>query len=92
MEELIAQILAYVSGLGEGWAVTAAVFVAVCAALSATLKAPGEGASTWWRVLYGLINLIGMNVGKARNFDDELKKFEKQNRDAVDASAPDKLG
>ena len=37
MEELIAQILAYVSGLGEGWAVTAAVFVAVCAALAATL-------------------------------------------------------
>lgn len=70
MEELLNQIFVYVSGLGEGWAVTAAVFVAVCAALAATLPAPKEDASAFWRTLYGLINLIGLNVLKARNHDD----------------------
>ena len=70
MEEVLNQLFAYVTGLGEGWAVTAAVFVAVCSALAATLKAPGENASVLWRVAYGLINLIALNVGKARNHDD----------------------
>ena len=92
MEELIAQILAYVSGLGEGWAVTAAVFVAVCAALAATLKAPGENASVWWRVLYGLINMIGMNVGRARNHDDAKAAEKKAAKTEAEAKAPDKLG
>ena len=92
MEELIAQIISYVSGLGEGWAVTAAVFVAVCSALAATLKAPAEGASTWWRVLYGLINLIGMNVGRARNFDDEVNALTKDAAKAAEQKVPEKLG
>ena len=90
MEELIAQILAYVSGLGEGWAVTAAVFVAVCAALATTLKAPGENASLWWRVLYGLINMIGMNVGRARNADDEDRRLEKEDAELRDLYEPEK--
>lgn len=92
MEELIAQILAYVSGLGEGWAVTAAVFVAVCAALAATLKAPGENASVFWRVAYGLINLVAMNVGKAKNHDDVKAAEEKAAKAAAEAKAPEKLG
>lgn len=92
MGELIAQIMEYVSSLSEGWAVTAAVFCAVCAALSTTLKAPAEGASVWWRVLYGLINAVGMNVGRAKNADDAKASEAKAAKAEAEAGAPEKLG
>ena len=92
MEELLNQLYNYLLGLGGVWAVTAAIFVAVCSALATVLPAPQDGANVFWRVLYGLINLVGMNVGKATNFDDVLRGLEKEAEAEKAASAPEKLG
>ncbi len=57
-------ILAGVPGIGPAlpWL---AVLVAVCAALAAGLPRPN--APGWYAVVYGVVNAIACNFGRARN-------------------------
>ena len=70
MEELITQFLDLVSTLGDHWAVAVAFVTALCAAVAIVLPAPTPEASALWRFVYKLINILGANVGRARNYDD----------------------
>lgn len=42
----------------------------VCAAVAALLPAPGEKTGKVYRAAYAALNLLAVNVGKARNADD----------------------
>jgi hypothetical protein len=59
-------IIPFLSSL-PGWAPYVAVVVAVCAALATVLPPPKLPASGWYPVLYGLINHLALNVGRATN-------------------------
>ena len=61
-----------------GWPVgTAAVIVmavcGICAVIARFLSAPGEGDSPIYRLIYGIINQLAQNAGKATNADDAEK-------------------
>ena len=42
----------------------------VCAWICTLLSAPTASSGTFYRVVYGLLNWLGGNKGKARNADD----------------------
>ena len=42
----------------------------VCAAVAALLPAPAEDSGLFYRVVYKALNLLAVNVGRARNADD----------------------
>lgn len=92
MEEVLNQLIQFLVELGGSWAVGVAFVCALCAAVAIVLPAPSEGSSSLWRFVYRLINVLGANVGKAKNFDDVLVRFEKEAKAKVEQSAPEKLG
>lgn len=92
MEEVLNQLITFLVELGGGWAVGVAFVCALCSAVAIVLPAPGEGSSKLWCFVYRLINVLGANVGKARNFDDVLKRIEKEAAAEREQSAPEKLG
>ena len=63
MEEIVNSVFGSYAGLVLS-------LMGVCAAVAALLPAPGEDAGTFYRVLYKVLNLLAVNVGKARNADD----------------------
>lgn len=92
MEEVLNQLITFLTELGGGWAVGVAFVTALCAAVAIVLPTPGENSSKLWRFVYRLINVLGANVGKARNFDDVVDKLGKEAARDAEQSAPDKLG
>ena len=46
----------------------------VCAAVAALLPAPSEGSGTLYRVLYRVLNMLAVNVGRAKNADDAAQE------------------
>lgn len=92
MEELVTQLVEFLSALGGGWAVAVAFVCALCAAVAIVLPAPKADANVLWRFVYRLVNVLGANVGKARNHDDVLKAIEKEVEAEREASAPTKIG
>lgn len=66
MEEIITEVFGSYAGL-------VLAVMGLCAAVAALLPAPGEQASTLYRVVYAVLNRLAMNVGKARNADDAAK-------------------
>ena len=92
MEEVLNQLITFLVELGGGWAVGVAFVCALCSAVAIVLPAPSEGSSGLWRFVYRLINVLGANVGKARNFDDVLKSIEKENAAEHEGRAPEKIG
>lgn len=67
MDEILSALYNWICSLGDNWAMAAMIVGAVCAALATVVPAPKEDANVVWRVVYGLINLIGLNFGKAKN-------------------------
>ena len=62
--DVVAQLLLLLPASWEGWIT---LVVTVCAMLAAVIPRPKEGANILWRCLYGLMNAIGCNVGRAKN-------------------------
>lgn len=92
MEELVTQLVQFLTGLGGGWAVAVAFICALCAAVAIVLPAPKADASVLWRFVYRLINMLAGNVGKAKNFDDTLRRIEKEDLLEREKNAPEKIG
>ena len=67
MDEILSALYNWICSWGDNWAMAAMIVGAVCAALATVVPAPKEDANVVWRVVYGLINLIGLNFGKAKN-------------------------
>ena len=67
MEEIITEICGSYAGL-------ALSLMGVCAAVAALLPAPSEQSGTAYRVLYKLLNLLAVNVGRAKNADDAAQE------------------
>jgi hypothetical protein len=60
------QIIALLSSL-PALAPYAAYLVATCAVLATVLPPPKLPASGWYPVVYGLVNHLALNVGRATN-------------------------
>ena len=67
MEELLNEIFGSFAGL-------ALSLMGVCAAVAALLPAPTGTSGTAYRVLYRVLNLLAVNVGRARNADDAAQE------------------
>ena len=63
MEELITDLFGTYAGLVLS-------IMGVCAAVAALLPAPTEDSNVVYRALYKLLNVLAVNVGKAKNADD----------------------
>jgi hypothetical protein len=50
-----------------GWAPYVAVVVATCSLASTVMPPPRLPASGWYPVVYGLVNHLALNVGRATN-------------------------
>lgn len=61
---------AFINDLFGSYAGLVLSLMGVCAAVAALLPAPAEGGSVIYRVLYKLLNVLAVNVGKAKNADD----------------------
>lgn len=65
-----------------GWPVgTAAVIImavcGICAVIARFLSAPTESDSPIYRLIYGIINELAQNAGKATNADDAARAGKK---------------
>lgn len=69
--DIVAVLLTYFPDSWGGWVT---LIVTICAAVSAVWPRPSENANLLVRLLYGLVNAIGFNAGKAQNADDAAAK------------------
>ena len=67
MDEMIMEVCGSYAGLVLS-------LMGVCAAVAALLPAPSEESGAVYRVLYRLLNLLAVNVGRARNADDAAQE------------------
>ncbi|HJD97259.1 hypothetical protein [Mailhella massiliensis] len=67
MEEIITEICGSYAGLVLS-------LMGVCAAVSALLPAPSAGSGVVYRTAYKLLNLLAVNVGRAKNADDAAQE------------------
>lgn len=65
--EALSGLLALLPASWEGWVTLA---VTLCAAVSALWPRPAEDAPALVRLLYTVVNALGINVAKAKNADD----------------------
>lgn len=66
-------------GLPVGtFAVIVMALCGICAVIARFLSAPGEGDSPIYRLIYGIINQLAQNAGKATNADDAEKAKTEQ--------------
>ena len=71
MEDIIMQFF------GD-YAPLALAVIGVCAAVAALLPTPGEKSGKIYRALYAALNLLAVNVGKAKNADDAAAEQTKK--------------
>lgn len=69
--DLAATLLGYLPDSWNGWVT---LIVAICAAISAVWPRPQDSANPVVRLLYAVVNAIGVNIGKAQNADDAAAK------------------
>ncbi|WP_273524129.1 hypothetical protein [Mailhella massiliensis] len=67
MEEMIMDVC------GE-YAALVFALMGVCAAVAALLPAPSTESGKAYRVLYRLLNVLAVNVGRAKNADDAAQE------------------
>lgn len=72
MEEILAQIIGIIPA---EYTVYVTFVCALCALISTFWKAPSEDANIIIKFIYKLVNILGLNVGKATNADDEKKRL-----------------
>lgn len=71
MEELLAEIIGIIPAQ---YTVYVTFVCAGCALIASFWKAPDEKANAFVRFVYKVVNILGMNVGKAKNADDAEKE------------------
>lgn len=71
MEEILSELIGIIPAQ---YAVYVTCVCALCAAVCTIWKAPDEKANTLVKFVYKVVNLLGMNVGKAKNADDAEKE------------------
>lgn len=55
----------------ESVAVIITQVIAVCAAIAVVLPAPAENGNVAYRIVYKVIQWVGMNLGRAANAQDK---------------------
>lgn len=71
MEEILSEIIGIIPAQ---YGVYVTCVCAGCAVICTFWKAPDEKANVFVRFVYKVVNLLGMNVGKAKNADDAEKE------------------
>lgn len=61
----------------DSWGGRVTLAVTICAAVSAVWPRPSDDSNVFVRLLYGLVNAVGFNAGKAQNADDAAAKARK---------------
>ncbi len=67
MEDLLTEIFG-------SWGGVVLSLMGVCAAVAALLPAPSEDSGVVYRVLYRALNLLAVNVGRAKNADEATEE------------------
>lgn len=71
MEELLSELIGIIPA---EYAVYVTFVCAVCAVVCTFWNAPDEKANGFVKALYRVVNVLGLNVGKAKNADDAEKE------------------
>ncbi len=71
MEEILSELIGIIPAQ---YMVYVTCLCAVCAVLSTIWKSPDENANAFVRLVYKVVNILGMNVGKAKNHDDAVNE------------------
>lgn len=71
MEEILYELIGIIPAQ---YSVYVAFACTLCAVVCTIWKAPDEKANTLVKFVYKVVNLLGMNVGKAKNADDAEKE------------------
>lgn len=67
MEEILAELIGIIPA---EYTVYVTFVCALCALVCTFWKAPGENANVFVKFVYRVVNILGLNVGKAKNADD----------------------
>lgn len=71
MEEILSEIIGIIPAQ---YGVYVTCVCAGCAVICTFWKAPDEKANAFVRFVYKVVNILGMNVGKAKNHDDAMNE------------------
>lgn len=74
MEEIVNYLLQSVPG---EYAIYVSLLCTVCGIISTFWKIPAEDANIFVKAIYKLVNILGMNWGKAQNADDKADADKK---------------
>lgn len=55
----------------ESFALSVATVGGICAYVCTFLRPPGDWSPGWYKLLYGALNFVGGNFGRAKNADDK---------------------
>ena len=67
MEDLLAELFG-------SWGGVVLSLMGVCAAVAALLPAPAQGDSMAYKMVYRVLNLLAVNVGRAKNADEAAEE------------------
>lgn len=71
MEEILSELISIIPAQ---YGVYVTCLCAGCAAICTIWKAPDKNANTLVKIVYKVVNILGMNVGKAKNHDDAVNE------------------
>ncbi len=71
MEEMVAELIGIIPAEYTAYVTCAC---AVCAVVCTFWKTPDEKANVFVKAVYKIVNVLGLNVGRAKNADDAEKE------------------